>query len=170
MSPLAGGSRLLACGKYANPKQENYMDRRNFMAAFAAPTAASLALALVLPSSGVRARPVAARRVRHRVRHRIRRRISTRFIHGRTYWVVPLHLAVGWELMHLHRVVEVREIRVVERDGRRSEIAIVQDATGQRMEVDITREETRDNSIDYPGMAIPESDMNTPALEDSVRP
>jgi hypothetical protein len=141
------------------------MDRRNFIAALAAP----IGIALALTSTGVQARRIGSRRVRHRVRHRIRRRISTRFIRGRPFWVVPVHLAVGWELMHLHRVVVVREIRVVERDGQRSEIAVVQDATGQTVEMDITREDTRDNSIDFPGMAIPESDANTPALEDSAR-
>jgi hypothetical protein len=139
------------------------MDRRIVLAALAAP----LGIALALASPGAQARRIGVRRVRHRVRHRIRRRISTRFLHGRPYWVVPLHLAVGWELMHLHRVVVVREIRVVERDGNRGEIAVVQDDTGQTAEMDITREDTGDNSIDLPGMAIPESDATTPALEDS---
>lgn len=141
------------------------MDRRIFLAALAAP----LGIALALASTGVQARRLAGRRVRHRVRHRIRRRIATRFMFGRPFWVVPVHVAVGWELMHLHRVVVVREIRVVERDGRRGEIAVVQDDSGQILEMDITREDTPDNSVDFPGMAIPESDANTPALEDSAR-
>lgn len=142
------------------------MDRRNFVAALAAP----IAMTLVLATPDAEARRIAVRRVRHRVRHRIRRRISTRFLYGRTFWVVPVHMAVGWELMHLHRVVEVREIRVVERDGRRGEVAVVRDDSGQNLEIDITREETRDNSINYPGLAIPDTDIDTPALEDSARP
>jgi hypothetical protein len=140
------------------------MHRRSFMAALAVP----MGIALALASTGVQARMTGGRRVRHRVRHRIRRRISTRFIHGRPFWVVPVRVAVGWELMHLHRVVVVREIRVTERDGRRGEIAVVQDDTGQTLEMGITREDTPDNSIDFPGMAIQESDANTPALEDSA--
>ena len=141
------------------------MDRRNLIAALATP----IGIALGLISTGIQARPLSVRRVRHRVRHRIRRRVSTRFIHGRPFWVVPVKVAVGWELMHLHRVVVVRELRVVERDGHRREIAVVQDDTGQTLEMDIAREDTRDNSVDLPGMAIPASDTNTPALEDSAR-
>jgi hypothetical protein len=75
---------------------------------------------------------------------------------GRRIWVVPVGLAAGWELFHTDRVVVVREIRVIEREGRKAEVAVIQDAAGNREEVEITREDTAENSDDLAGSETPE--------------
>src|SRR4051794_27073784 len=51
------------------------------------------------------------RRVRRHVRRRIRRRVAFRMVTGRRVAVVPLAVAVGWELSLGPRVVVVREVR-----------------------------------------------------------
>jgi hypothetical protein len=76
---------------------------------------------------------------------RIRRYASARIVSGRLFWVVPAALAAGWELVYHNRVVLVRETRIVERYGRQSEVAIVEDSGRHRDTVEITREDNAGN-------------------------
>lgn len=107
------------------------------------------------------------RRVRRRIRVRrhIRRRAFTRVVFGRPFWVVPVALAVGWELAHANRVVVVKEIKIVERDARRVEVAVVQDGSGKTEQIEITREDTKDNAESLPGSVIANDDKTTPGIE-----
>jgi hypothetical protein len=140
------------------------MKRRELFAALAVPFGAVLATHVrdVLAYDNPR------RRVRHRlrVRRRIRRHAFTRLRFGRPFWVVPIGLAAGWELNHDHRVVVVREVRIVEKDGVKSEVAVVQDAGGKTEEIEITREDTADNRKNLAGTVLDEADTTTPAIED----
>lgn len=127
---------------------------------------------LVLGSLGVEARPrpVARhrRRVRRRIRRRIRRRVIVRTIAGRPFWVVPVGLAIGWELMHEGRIVVVKETKIIEAGGVKTEVAIVQGADGKTEQVSITREDTADNRKDLGGSVLPEGDKKTPAIESEI--
>jgi len=102
---------------------------------------------------------------RIRVRRRIRRVAFTRIVFGRPLWVVPVGLAVGWELMHENRVVVVKETRIVEKEGRKTEVAIVQDGKGKTEQIEITREDTLENGKELDGSMLPDIDKTTPALE-----
>ncbi len=136
------------------------MDRRNFAAALAALVGLGIGMQpAVALSQGWR------RRRRRRVRRRIRRRVVTRTLFGRPFWVVPVGLAIGWELMHRDRVVVVRQIRVVERDGRRVEVAVVADAAGNTEEVEILREDTPENVQELEGTLLAENDQSTPGID-----
>ncbi len=137
------------------------MDRRDFFGALVAPAAA----ALTLGAGSAFAYPNPRRR-RFRIRRRIRRHAFTRVIYGRPFWVVPVGLAVGWELSHRNRVVVVRETRIIERDGKKTEVAVVEDASGNKETIDITRENTADNSKNLKGSVVDEGDTATPAVED----
>jgi hypothetical protein len=142
------------------------MNRRLFAAALAA-----------LAGFGFAAQPSAAlaqvvrrhrRRVRRRVRRRIRRRAVTRVVLGRPLWVVPVRLAVGWELVRDNRVVIVKETKVVERAGAKVEVAIVEDDQGKTEQVEILREDTRENGQELEGSTLAASDHTTPGIETEV--
>jgi hypothetical protein len=143
------------------------MKRRNFFAALAVP----LGVVLATHASDVLAYDNPRRRVRYRlrVRRRIRRHAFTRIRFGRPFWVVPIGLAAGWELSHDHRVVVVRETRIVEKNGVASEVAVVQDAGGKTEEIEITREDTADNRQNLAGSVLDEADTTTPAIEEEPR-
>lgn len=143
------------------------MKRRDLAAAFAAVFGALLAV----NSTDVAAQPALRRRRRVRrrvVRRRYRRLAVTRVVLGRRLWVVPVGLAVGWELVHDNRVVVVREIKVVERGGARVEVAVVQDAAGKSEEVEVLREDTPDNRKELEGSVVADSDENTPSVEAEI--
>ena len=142
------------------------MNRRDFAAAFAAVFGAVLA---VDPTNAT-AQPVRRRRrrIRRRVRRRYRRAAVTRVVRGRRLWVVPVGLAIGWELVHDDRVVIVREIKVVERDGAGVEVAVVQDDAGKTEEVEVLREDTPDNRKELEGSIIADSDQTSPGVEAEV--
>jgi hypothetical protein len=142
------------------------MNRRDFAAAFAAVFGTALA---VDPTNAL-AQPVRRRRrrIRRRVRRRFRRVAVTRVVLGRRLWVVPVGLAIGWELVHENRVVIVREIRVVERDRARVEVAVVQDSAGKTEEVEVLREDTRENRTELEGSVIADSDQTTPGVEAEI--
>jgi hypothetical protein len=139
------------------------MNRRNFFAALAAPVGVALALkvgtALAYENPRRRVRP------RLRVRRRIRRHVFIRTRFGRPFWVVPIGLAAGWELAHANRVVVVRETRFIEKDGVRTEVAIVQDESGKTEQVEITREDSADNRKNLEGSIVDDGDETTPAIE-----
>jgi hypothetical protein len=108
--------------------------------------------------SQVRVRVGPRRHWRRRFRRRFRRFAFTRSVFGRPFWVVPVGLAVGWELVHRDRVVVVKEIQIIEKDGQKSEVAIVEDATGSVETVEILREDNADNAKELEGTAIAEDD------------
>jgi hypothetical protein len=143
------------------------MNRRDFAAACAAVFGATLAVNPTnAPAQAVRRR---RRRVRRRVvRRRYRRLAVTRVVLGRRLWVVPVGLAIGWELVHDNRVVIVREIKVVQRAGARVEVAVVQDGAGKTEEVEVLREDTPDNRKELEGSLVADSDQNTPSIEAEI--
>jgi hypothetical protein len=143
------------------------MKRRNFFAVLAAP----LGIALTLKAGDVLAYDNPRRwvRPRLRVRRRIRRHVFIRTRFGRPFWVVPVGLAVGWELSHANRVVVVRETRIIEKDGFKSEVAVVQDASGKTEQVEITREDGADNRKNLAGSVLDDADTTTPAIEEEPR-
>jgi hypothetical protein len=112
-----------------------------------------------------------ARRVRRRVRRRIRvrrrfrRRAIRRIVFGRPFWVVPVALVVGWELALADRVVVVKETRIIEKEGNKVEVAVVQDSDGKTEQIEITREDTADNAGDLEGSVIADSDKTTPGVD-----
>jgi hypothetical protein len=138
------------------------MNRRIFFAVLAAPVGAALtsnasyASAYDNPRRWVR--PAST------VRRRIRRPVVVQTRLGRPFWVVPVGLAAGWELSHSNQVVVVQETRILETDGVKSEVAIVQDASGKAEKVEITREDTADNGKILQGSILDDSDTTTPAV------
>ncbi len=139
------------------------MDRRSFLGTFLGMTAAALAAGGVAEATPAQRRR--RRRVRRRVRRRIRRRVAFRTIAGRRWWVVPTLCAVGWELAWSNRVVVVKEIRVVEEDGREIEIAVLEHDDGKTEEVPLVREDTKENAKELEGTRLPDDDTATPAVE-----
>jgi hypothetical protein len=83
---------------------------------------------------------------------------------GRPFWVVPVGLVVGWELMHHDRVVVVKETRIIEKDGQKTEVAVVQDSTGKTEEVEILREDNAENPEELEGSVVPDEDSSTPTV------
>ena len=81
------------------------MDRRTFVLN----CATTLGLTSLLSVGNAEAGPVRRhrRRVRRRIRRRHRRRVAIRMIAGRPFWVVPVGLAIGWELLHDNHVVVI---------------------------------------------------------------
>lgn len=143
------------------------MNRRNFVGALAVP----FGIVLALGADDVRAHSNPRRRVRTRlhVRRRIRRRAFIRVRFGRPFWVVPVGLAVGWELWRPDRVMVVRETRIIEKRGVKSEIAVVRDSAGKTEQVEIIREDSPENANDLEGSVLDEGDTTTPASESESR-
>jgi hypothetical protein len=137
------------------------MDRRDFFSRFAAP----LGLTFALATSESLAYDNPRRRSHHRlrVRRRIRRHAFIRIRYGRPFWVVPVGLAIGWELSLRNRVVVVRETRIVEKNGVKTEVAVVQGADGKSEQIDITREDTAENREELEGSVLDDADTTTPA-------
>lgn len=138
------------------------MNRRKLVA-FTLPL--GIVLALGAGESSAYDNPRRRIRPRLRSRRRFRRHAFTRVMFGRPVWVVPMGLAVGWELVHSDRVVVVREIKGVERDGQKTEVAVVQEATGKPEEIEITRQDSTENAAELPGSEIPEEDLESPGIE-----
>lgn len=142
------------------------MNRRALSAALAALLGAAIAAdPLAVGAQVVRRR---RRRVRRRIRRRFRRRAVTRVVLGRRFWVVPLGLAIGWELVHDNRVVVVKETRIVERDGNRVEVAVVADSSGSTEEIEIIREDTAENREELEGSRIADGDRATPGIDTEI--
>jgi hypothetical protein len=142
------------------------MHRRQFFAALALIAALPLATPMQVASAGPLRRH--HRRVRRRIRRRIRRVAVTRMVFGRPFWLVPVGLAVGWELVHANRVVVVKEIKVVEREGHKVEVATVEDHSGKREDIEITREDTPENRKDLDGTRLADGDTTSPFVESEV--
>ncbi len=138
------------------------MNRRNLVA-FTLPL--GIVLALGAGESSAYDNPRRRVRPRLRARRRFRRHAFSRVMLGRPVWVVPMGLAVGWELVHANRVVVVREIKEIERDGQKTEVAVVQEATAKPEEIEITRQDSAENSAELPGSEIAEDDLESPGVE-----
>jgi high-affinity K+ transport system ATPase subunit B len=142
------------------------MNRRGFFTVLTAALSGALLSAQAEAQLGVRRR--ARRRVRRRIRRRIRRRAFTRVVLGRPFWVVPFGMVVGWELLHDNRVVVVKETKIIERDGQKVEVAVVQDDKGKTEEVDILREDNADNAKDLEGSRLADNDKSSPGIESEI--
>lgn len=125
------------------------MYTRRFVAGIAAPRAAASTCA-------GKAHPSMNPECRFWARRRTRRYASTQIVSGRQFWVVPARLAAGWELVYRNRVLVVRETCVVDRNGRMTEVAVVEDSSGHRYTVDITREDNAENSQELTGTVVEE--------------
>lgn len=110
--------------------------RRHFASIVAAAVAAAVVPA---PAWGGRRR----RKVRRVRRRRIRRRVIWRTAGGRRVLVVPVGVAVGWELMVDDRVVVVHEVR--------TDVIVVKDASGKTEEIAVAKEDTDDNKAELEG-------------------
>ncbi|MBC7983240.1 MAG: hypothetical protein H7Y02_05225 [Candidatus Obscuribacterales bacterium] len=140
------------------------MKRRMFLASLAA----ALGGVIALSSFDAAAGPVrrARRRVRRRViRRRVRRHAFTRVVLGRSLWVVPLGLAVGWELMHDDRIVVVKETKIIEKEGAKVEVAVVETSDGKKEEISILREDNAQNRKSLEGSVLPDDDKSTPGVK-----
>jgi high-affinity K+ transport system ATPase subunit B len=145
-------------------QQEQPMNRRSFLTNLALGLNGALILSTDAEAALIRRR----RRIRRRIRRRMRRRVVIRTVLGRPFWVVPVGLAVGWELMHNNRVVVVKETRIIERDGAKVEVAVVQDSNGSTEQIDVLREDTADNRKNLPGSVLPDDDKTTPGVDDEI--
>jgi hypothetical protein len=143
------------------------MNRRIFFGAVSAPL--GIVLGLSMADALAYDNPRRRIRTRLRVRRRIRRHAFIQLRFGRPFWVVPIGLAVGWELSLKNRVVVVRETRVVESDGVKTEVAVVQGPDGKSEQVEITREDTAENRRNLEGSVLDDSDTTTPAIEEVPR-
>jgi hypothetical protein len=82
--------------------------------------------------------------------------------------VVPVGLAAGWELAYENRIVVVKEIKVVEKDGAKVQVAVVQDSSGKLEDVEILREDTDENRKNLEGSVLPDDDKKTPGVEAEI--
>jgi hypothetical protein len=147
------------------------MERRSFLGSLAAVFGGALALGLGRETeAGPRARAVRRhrRRVRRRIRRRIRRRVGLRVWLGRPFWVVPVGVAVGWELVHKDRVVVVQSTKVVVRDDKKIDVLVVRDHDGKTEEVEVLREDTAENKAELEGSQLPDGDQTTPGRETEI--
>lgn len=142
------------------------MNRRTFVLSCATTLGLTALLSRNEAEAGPRQRH--RRRVRRRIRRRHRRRVAIRMIAGRPFWVVPLGLAVGWELLHDNHVVVVKEIKVVEREGAKVEVSVVQHADGKTEEVEMTREDNDENRKELEGSQLPDGDTKTPGVDAEI--
>lgn len=143
------------------------MDRREFFTGVAAPLTLGTILALCAEPADAYTNP--RRAARAPIRHRIRRRLLVRAVQGRLEWIVPMELAVGWELQHSRHVVVVRQLHIVGAEGAKSELAVVARSDGGTEKFPITRQDTSDNRVNLTGSPIEPHDLDTPAIEDLSR-
>lgn len=105
------------------------------------------------------------RRVRRRVRRRIRRRVVWRTVGKRRALVVPVAMAVGWELAYDNRVVVVHEVKHVTVEGTKTEVVVIKNEDGTTEELAVVREDTADNGAEQQGSTLADGDTTTPAIE-----
>lgn len=141
------------------------LDRRTFLTRLALALSALGAGIAAWPEeseAGPRAKRRKVRRRRRRRRHR--RRVVRRAWHGRHRWVVPLAIAVGWELQHEDRVVVVREIKVIEVEGESTEVVVTTDGE----EIPIEREDDATNGKIEEGSFLADDDTASPGVDVEV--
>ncbi len=144
------------------------MDRRAWLASLTSVLGGVLVLGWNEAESGPRARRRRRRRVRRRIRRRHRRLVVHRIVSGRRVWIVPVALAVGWELVHDDRVVVVTQTKVVEKEGAKIEVAIVSGSDGKLDEIEIVREDTGENRKELEGSQLPDDDTKTPGVHAEI--
>ena len=95
-------------------------------------------------------RPWRRRRRRRRLirRRRVRRRVLFRTFGGARLLVVPLAVNVGWELAYGGRVVVVKEVK--------EKTIIVEHSDGKTEEIEVHKEDTKENTEDVEGSEIVE--------------
>jgi len=124
------------------------MDRRTMLGLLAS----TLGLAAGDALAGPRRRRRVRRRVRRRIRRRWRRRVVWRTLGARRALVVPVALAVGWELAVDNRVVVVHEMK--------PDVIIVVDSKTTAIEdIPIVKEDTAENSKDLEGTLLAATDV-----------
>ncbi|HKY30931.1 MAG TPA: hypothetical protein VJV23_00205 [Candidatus Polarisedimenticolia bacterium] len=64
-----------------------------------------------------------------------------------------------------NRVVIVKETKIIEKDGGKVEVVVVQDEKGKAEEIEVVREDTAENTKDLEGSVLPDDDKSTPATE-----
>lgn len=101
------------------------------------------------------------RTTRRRVRRRHRRVVRRRVVVGTSMLVVPVTLAVGWELVVDDRVYVVEKIYVVDD----VEMVTLVASDGTTIEEPVVREDTPENSQEMEGSELPEDDTTTPNVE-----
>lgn len=105
-----------------------------------------LLVLLTFPSAFVYSGPHRRKRSRsrrHFWRRRIRQRVLWRTIGGRRLLVVPLGVAVGWELLRDDEVVVVKEVHTYN--------IVVEHKNGKTETIDIVKEDNNENSKDFEG-------------------
>ncbi len=138
------------------------MDRREFLTTLAT-AVAGLTLPLAASARPRRrpthrpARRTVRRHVRRRVRRRIRRPVTYRTFAGKRRLVVPVAVAVGWELALDDQVVRVVAIE--------DDVMTVRFADGQVTDHAIHREDTVDNSLVLQGTELDADDTSSPFVE-----
>ncbi len=144
------------------------LTRRELVAAALAGLATTT-VAAALPTEAL-AGPVrrTIRRTRRRVRRRHRRRVRRRVVAGTTYVVVPVAVAVGWELEVDSKVVVVKAIEPREIEGAKVEVVIVADSSGKTSEYPIIREDDATNSAELEGSVLPDGDTTTPGVDSEI--
>jgi len=85
------------------------------------------------------------------VRRRHRRRVAWRVITGRRVLVVPVAVAVGWELEKDGHVVVVHEVRS-------PSVIVIRYPDGRSEEVECAREDTPENGAELQGTVVAEGD------------
>ena len=119
------------------------MNRRSFVAgAFAALGLSALPFAAEGGPKQRRKRRRKRRRRRRRRRRRIRRRAAWRVVTGHRLLIVPVAVAVGWELALDGRIVIVTEVH---------DDHLVVEANGKTEKVDILKEDTKENAEELEG-------------------
>ena len=101
---------------------------------------------------------------RRRRRRRHRRRVARRKWRNRHRWVVPVAIAVGWELQQDDRVVVVKEITVIEVDGEKSDAIVTTDGET----IAIVKEDDDTNAVAQEGSFLADDDTTTPGVEVEV--
>ena len=59
----------------------------------------------------------------------------------------------------------VKEVKVVEREGARVEVTVVQHPDGKTSEIEIKREDTAENRAELEGSVLPDGDNRTPGID-----
>lgn len=91
-----------------------------------------------------------------------------RTIGGRKLWVVPVGMALGWELMLDDRVVVVKETKVIEKEAAKIEVVVVVHTDGTTEEVEVHREDDEENAVEQEGTELGAEDTTTPAIETEI--
>lgn len=117
--------------------------RRDFVAGLMAFAGASALTLEAVAGPRRRAQRRRGRRRRRRRRRRIRRRVIWRTVNGRRLLVVPVALAIGWELMVDDHVVVVKEVH--------TEYVVVEKGDGSTEKIDVVKEDTEENSVELEG-------------------